>query len=691
MAEITIKDILISARQESVEMRHHYLGVEHLFIALLKIQGGLTSSILEDIGIKADYVVDAIRRKTGKGIDQRLWVGIPYTPRTEIILNIAGDMALDSGREINERDLLVSILDEGESVPLRVLKSLGVDLVKVGQMARTYTLRHEPQPLDIKVEFGPDYDRNDSIPREQLFLLRKMFSDYARIRVERKLTGFRNALILMVTPIHPDGTEDASVITKIDQVDDILDEAQRYETHIRSALPLQTARLEDKPLVLETSELAGIKYTLVAIADTIPQDLRSRLRQQPVDSLGELLKQELYAGFNKTWWKPKPFRFQVWREYDWLLPPVLTLDVLPEKDVPPNAFTMRIPFNRTRMQERLSQLHFGDVVILENFVVQKLDRKNGVLKLAIGYGSEADRRAYRVDVRGVGSRKHYRGEVIESLAGKVWKTRDEMLMDSARELVPDFDLRGKWIEVGEERIPNPLITYTDLLDRYINGSVSKIHGDLHLGNIIVGPHGHAWLIDFGHTRDGHTLFDWATLEISLLGDVVMPAIGDTWEQARDAMLHLMAISPAAPSHDMPPVFSPIITLREIVRNMLTDDNWVEYFTALSMCALRAVCWRTMSDGARRLMFLLSGWAMWQVSHHLFQTTDTPTPDEAEITDEIALATSIEGRKVPPAPKSGEVIQSEVSTGDSDITPKPSKPVIKHLPMTRRFDEPPPQD
>jgi hypothetical protein len=684
MAEITIKDILISARQESVEMRHHYLGVEHLFIALLRIQGGLTSSILEDLGIKADYVVDAIRRKTGKGIDQRLWVGIPYTPRTEIILNIAGDMALDSGREINERDLLMSILDEGESVPLRVLQSLGIDLSKISQMARTYTLRHEPQPLDIKVEFGGNYDRNESIPREQLFLLRKMFSDYARIRIERRLTGFRSALILMVTPIHPDGTEDASVITKIDQVDDILDEAQRYETHIRSALPLQTARLEEKPLVLETSELAGIKYTLVAGADDIPQDLRSHLRQGPVDGLPELLRQELYTAFNKTWWKPKPFRFQVWREYDWLLPPVLTLDSIAEKDVPPNAFTMRIPFNRTRMQERLSQLHFGDVVILENFVVQKLDRKSGVLKLAIGYGNEVDRRAYRVDVRGGSSRQHYRGEVIERVVGKVWKTRDEMLTDSARELVPDFDLRGQWITVGDERIPNPLLAYDDMLDRYINGSVSKIHGDLHLGNIIVGPRGQAWLIDFGHTRDGHTLFDWATLEVSLLGDVVMPTAGETWEQARDAMLHLVAIGEG--KVNVPAAFTPILALREIVGGLLTDDNWAEYYTALAMCALRAVCWRTMSDGARRLMFLLSGWAMWQVSHKLFLTGDTPSPDEAEITDEIALATSAEGRQSPPTPK-----PDPVASGDSDQTPKPGKPVIKRLPMTRRFDEPPPED
>ena len=42
--------------------------------------------------------------------------------------------------------------------------------------------------------------------------------------------------------------------------------------------------------------------------------------------------------------------------------------------------------------------------------------------------------------------------------------------------------------------------------------MSKIHGDLHLGNILIGPAGDAWLIDFEWTRLGHTLLDWAGLE-----------------------------------------------------------------------------------------------------------------------------------------------------------------------------------
>ena len=67
MPEIALKDILINARQESFRMQHYYLGVEHLFIGLLDIQGGLTVSLLEERGLTTEYVVDAIRRKAGTG------------------------------------------------------------------------------------------------------------------------------------------------------------------------------------------------------------------------------------------------------------------------------------------------------------------------------------------------------------------------------------------------------------------------------------------------------------------------------------------------------------------------------------------------------------------------------------------------------------------------------------------------
>ncbi|NJO85228.1 MAG: phosphotransferase, partial [Blastochloris sp.] len=86
------------------------------------------------------------------------------------------------------------------------------------------------------------------------------------------------------------------------------------------------------------------------------------------------------------------------------------------------------------------------------------------------------------------------------------------------------------------------LTYENLLDRHIDGSLSKIHGDLHLGNILVGPGDNPFLIDFARTHDGHALADWAMLEVSLLSDVVMPVAGDDWDAARQVAEQVVALN-----------------------------------------------------------------------------------------------------------------------------------------------------
>ncbi len=628
MPEIGLRDILINARQESYRMQHYYLGVEHLFIGLLDIQGGLTSSLLEERGLTTEYVVDAIRRKAGKGNRQRLWAGMPNTPRADIVLGIANDLALEGGRqEISERDLLIAILDENDSIPVRVLRRFEVDTAELASDAHEKALNPQRSQPYISIEFR---QATNSLPEEALFILRRMFYGYGRIRIERRLVGgYTSAVILVVTPVSADGMEDAAVVVKIDDADIILDEAQRYETHVRSSLPPLTARLEEKPTTSETSDLAGLKYTFIAGMNSSAQDLREAARD--LENLGEWLRRELYPYFGKTWWKQnRPYRFQVWAEYDWLLPPLLTLDYSPDT-APTNAIVVRDPVRRGR----LAHLEYGDPVVVENFTVQRVYRDKNMIQLAIGKGAEAARRAYKINVRGLNLAQdvYYRGEVIDRIAGHVWETRAMALLTAARSLEPDFDLESETIPgIGKpEHLPNPIRAYEDLLDRYLDGTLSKIHGDLHLGNILVGPNASAFLIDFAQTRNGHTLFDWACLEVSLLTDVVMPVVGNDWWSVRLVLRYLASLHKDTPDSGVPAlndVMQHVVAVREIVKDCLArEGSWSEYYMALTFCTLRAFMWETLSLGARRLMFSLGGLAI-----HEMRTRSTMTMDDGPATD-----------------------------------------------------------
>src|SRR5689334_13142234 len=93
---ISLRDIEAIARIESAKMQHFYIGVEHLFIALTKLDGGLTADIFENGGQSARYLRYATREAAGRGDDRRYWSGYRSTPRSSAVITNAYAL-IDSG------------------------------------------------------------------------------------------------------------------------------------------------------------------------------------------------------------------------------------------------------------------------------------------------------------------------------------------------------------------------------------------------------------------------------------------------------------------------------------------------------------------------------------------------------------------------------------------------------------------
>lgn len=619
MSQISLRDILINAKQESHRMRHYFLGVEHLFIALLEIKSGLTSSILNEQGFTTDYVIDAVRRKAGKGSRHRLWAGVPNTPRTDVVLGIAQDVANSEKRQnIQERDLLIAILDENDSIPAWVLRSLGVDMTSLYTKAQTQTSEARTSYSFVRIVFGSDFE--GELDKDVTFILRRMFHGYTEIRVETRLTGgFTNSELLVVTPIMVDGNDAVSVVVKVGLTDAIQDEWQRYDRYVRDKLPPLTARPDGRPIAPDTSDIAGLKYTFLGGTEGNPIDMRGVVHDWSGERLGSWLKQHLYDDFGSKWWKSsRPYRFEAWREYDWMLPPILTLQLRREEKPPSGAMIIRTPIRRNRLRE----LDLGEIVAVDNFIVQKVDKEKGTIKLALPQG-ENTARAYQIEVRNINFNQdtYFRGEVVERLAGSVYKTRDDELMSTLQFLSPDFEVSGEKITINDVQMPNPVKYYNTLLDVLVEGTMSTIHGDLHLGNILIGPNNIALLIDFALTRDGHSIFDWANLEISLLSELVVPKVDDSWNGARQLINYLGVIERPEMADRVPTavhdILKAIIELRKIVEeNLAAKGAWHEYSLALAFSALRAMTWKTMPINSRRVMYLISAMAMYHVEQHI---------------------------------------------------------------------------
>lgn len=125
--------LLSAAAEEARKLGHNYVGVEHLFIACTREESTPTSNLLRKARLDPRAVRAEIRRDIGVG-DGKMTEVIPYTPRAEIILQLAimlydRDRERDqTGGEVDEAHFLIAMLQEGESIPVRKLLELSFDL-----------------------------------------------------------------------------------------------------------------------------------------------------------------------------------------------------------------------------------------------------------------------------------------------------------------------------------------------------------------------------------------------------------------------------------------------------------------------------------------------------------------------------------------------------------------------------------
>jgi len=57
------------------------------------------------------------------------------------------------------------------------------------------------------------------------------------------------------------------------------------------------------------------------------------------------------------------------------------------------------------------------------------------------------------------------------------------------------------------------LKYKDILNKIVYGRKSIVHGDLHIYNILVDNVQVPWVIDYGKTRQAHSVFDLVFLEV----------------------------------------------------------------------------------------------------------------------------------------------------------------------------------
>ncbi len=167
--------VLTSAIEESQRRQHYYLGVEHIFLALMEVEASLFTDIAEKLNVNTQKIVSSLQeylntpRQPASG-------GMKVPPSTKTIFKLAWDSAINSGRKVIETtDLLKAIFQEGHNIPVRILRGMGIDPAVVARMISLQSKILEERTEEIKRKYElPPYLNNFGVNLNKLARLGKL-------------------------------------------------------------------------------------------------------------------------------------------------------------------------------------------------------------------------------------------------------------------------------------------------------------------------------------------------------------------------------------------------------------------------------------------------------------------------------------------------------------------------------------
>jgi hypothetical protein len=130
------RQVVVLAQEEARNLRHSYIGTEHILLGVLREERSEAARVLDSFGIGIDSVRSQIARIVGAG-EEASPGQIPFTPRAKKVLELALREAQALGHHsIGPEHILLGLLGEDEGVGARVLLDLGAE----PQSVRTATI-----------------------------------------------------------------------------------------------------------------------------------------------------------------------------------------------------------------------------------------------------------------------------------------------------------------------------------------------------------------------------------------------------------------------------------------------------------------------------------------------------------------------------------------------------------------------
>lgn len=119
-----------AAESSAISLAQNYVGSEHLLIGLLSVDG-VAKRVLEENGVSYDRFMELVNKLLTPG---NVAVGSAdnMTPRAKRVISLAAKEAYRlNSQKIGTEHILMALLKEGDSIAVRLLNTIGVNLQKM--------------------------------------------------------------------------------------------------------------------------------------------------------------------------------------------------------------------------------------------------------------------------------------------------------------------------------------------------------------------------------------------------------------------------------------------------------------------------------------------------------------------------------------------------------------------------------
>lgn len=145
---------LALAKKEAENLKHNYIGTEHLLVGLIKIGQGLAATILKDFDVELEDIYEIIEELKDTDDSSKKLASesnTPMTPRVKKVLVLADKESKKMRHTyVGTEHILLGIIVEGDGIAAIALKKLGLDYDTVKE--------------EILNKLDPDYISKDLVP-----------------------------------------------------------------------------------------------------------------------------------------------------------------------------------------------------------------------------------------------------------------------------------------------------------------------------------------------------------------------------------------------------------------------------------------------------------------------------------------------------------------------------------------------